>query len=131
MKARVALFLLALCATCAHARLVVMHGYAAYTSALVWVQADAPGPIRFRWLTEHDGVEHETIIDARAADDDVVLARLTGLAPGARAAYTIEGDGDVKSGTVRALEMTSCGEPCSCDCGSFGEPSFQQQAVIG
>ena len=39
---------------------------------------------------------------ARAGYYDVVLARLTGLAPGARAAYTIEGDGDVKSGTVHA-----------------------------
>jgi hypothetical protein len=86
VKARVALFLLALCATCAHARLVVMLGYADYTSALVWVQADAPGPIRFRWLTEHDGVEHETIIDARAAEDVVVIARLTGLARGASGA---------------------------------------------
>ncbi len=96
----------------AQARLVVMHGYADYTSALVWVQADAPGPVRFRWLTEHDGVEHETVIDARAADDDVVLARLTGLAPGARAAYTIEGDGDVKSGAVRAQAYwTAQGEP--------------------
>ena len=27
----------------AQARLVVMHGYADYTSALVWVQAEAPG----------------------------------------------------------------------------------------
>ena len=35
-------------------------------------------------------------------------------------------------GTVLALEMTSCGEPCSCDCGSFGEPGLvQQQAMIG
>ena len=50
----------------AHARLVVMHGYADYTSALVWVQADAPGPIRVAWRSEHDGREQQATFDARA-----------------------------------------------------------------
>jgi alkaline phosphatase D len=94
-------------ASAAHARLVVMHGYADYTSALVWVQAEAPGPIRIRWRTEHDGRDHESTLDARADDDDVVLARLGGLAPGARAAYTIEGDGDRHEGVVHAQPFWS------------------------
>jgi len=72
-------------ATNADARLVVMHGYADYTSALVWIQADAPGVVNVRWRTEHDGRDHSLTLDAKAADDDVVIARLTGLAPGARA----------------------------------------------
>ena len=41
IRAVAALALAALCAL-ADARLVVMHGYADYTSALVWVQAQAP-----------------------------------------------------------------------------------------
>ena len=86
----------------AQARLVVMHGYADYTSALLWVQADAPGPIRIRWRTEHDAGDHELMLDARASDDAVVLARLTGLAPGSRASYAVDGDGDHREGAVRA-----------------------------
>ena len=94
--------LLAVASPAARARLVVMHGYADYTSALIWVQAEAPGAIRIRWRTEHDGLDHETTLEARAADDDVVLARLTGLAPGARATYTIDGDGERREGVARA-----------------------------
>ncbi|HEX6944605.1 MAG TPA: hypothetical protein VF196_00320, partial [Casimicrobiaceae bacterium] len=33
----------------AWARLVVMHGYADVTSAMLWVQADAPGPVEVSW----------------------------------------------------------------------------------
>ena len=96
-------------ATSADARLVVMHGYADYTSALVWIQADAPGVVNVRWRTEHDGRDHSLTLDAKAADDDVVIARLTGLAPGARATYAIEGDGDSRQGAVRAQPYWSAG----------------------
>ena len=96
------LSLCALVAIGADAKLVVMHGYADYTSALVWIQAEAPGPIHVRWRSDHDNVEHELTLDALAANDDVVLARLTGLAPGARAAYSVEGDTDRRDGVVRA-----------------------------
>jgi alkaline phosphatase D len=95
------LVLAALHATAADARLVVMRGYADYTSALLWVQAEAPGPIRVRWRSDHDGVAHEATLDARATDDDIVLARLTGLAPGTRATYTVDGDGEQRDGVVR------------------------------
>jgi hypothetical protein len=43
--ARLLLASLLLAALPAAAKLTVMHGYADYTSALVWVMADAPGPI--------------------------------------------------------------------------------------
>jgi alkaline phosphatase D len=86
-----------------------MHGYADYTSALVWVQADAPGPIRVRWRTEHDGAEHEATLDARSESDDVVVARLTGLVPGARVAYTIDGDGEQRTGVVRTQPYWTAG----------------------
>ena len=101
IRAVAALALAALCAL-ADARLVVMHGYADYTSALVWVQAQVPGPVRIRWRSEHDGIEHEAAFEARAANDDIVLARLTGLAPGGRATYAIDGDGERREGIVRA-----------------------------
>ncbi|HEX6138344.1 MAG TPA: alkaline phosphatase D family protein [Casimicrobiaceae bacterium] len=106
----VAVLLLVFDAAAVDAHLVVMHGYADYTSALLWVQAEAPGPIRIRWRGEHDGVDHETTLDARAASDDIVLARLTGLAPGARAAYTVDGDGERREGAVRAQPYWTRGE---------------------
>ena len=86
----------------AHARLVVMHGYADVTSALLWVQADTPGPIRIAWRA--DGGEREQVItlDAKPADQLIVVARLTGLAPGATAHYRVEGDSDAREGSVRA-----------------------------
>ena len=86
----------------AHARLVVMHGYADVTSALVWIQAEAPGPIRVAWRA--DGAQRDLVmtLEATAAQELAVVARLTGLAPGAGARYRIEGDGDVREGNVRA-----------------------------
>jgi alkaline phosphatase D len=86
----------------APARLVVMHGYADVTSALLWVQAESPGPIRFAWRADGGDREQTTTLDAKASNELVVVARLTGLAPGARASYRIEGDGDVREGSVRA-----------------------------
>jgi alkaline phosphatase D len=86
----------------AAAGLVVMHGYADVTSALVWIQSDAPGPIRVRWRAEGDSAERTATLDARAERENVVVARLTGLAPGARASYVVEGDDERREGTVRA-----------------------------
>src|ERR1700682_5130835 len=85
----------------ASARLTVMHGFVYYTSALVWIQADAPGPVEVVWRTEGDDRERRTTLDARAADDNVVIARLTGLLPGRTVSYAISGDGDRREGTLR------------------------------
>jgi alkaline phosphatase D len=79
-----------------------MHGYADVTSALVWIQADAPGPIRVSWLPEGTQRERELMLEAKASEELAVVARLTGLAPGTGAHYRIEGDGDVREGSVRA-----------------------------
>ena len=66
------------------AKLVVMHGYADYTSALLWVQADAPGPIEIAWQGAGDAIPRRQTVEARAADDNVALVRLTGLTPEAQ-----------------------------------------------
>ena len=86
----------------APARLVVMHGYADVTSALVWIQADAPGPVVVSWRTAASDAAQRLELDARAADDNVVVARLTGLVPGERSDYTIVAGGETHAGTVRA-----------------------------
>jgi alkaline phosphatase D len=90
---------LALAAPAVLAKLVVMHGYATYTSALVWIQAEAPGPLEVSWRA--GDAERRLVLDATAADDFVVVARLTGLVPGTPATYRVRGDGDQKDGTVR------------------------------
>ncbi len=84
------------------ARLVVMHGFADYTSALLWVQAEAPGPIEITWRVDGDSRERIASFDAQRAHDNIVLARLGGLAPGRQATYRVRGDGDVREGTLRA-----------------------------
>lgn len=86
----------------ASAKLVVMHGYADVTSALVWIQADSPGPIRIAWRPAGGEREHASTLYASEQDDNIVVARLTGLTPGATAGYRIEGDGDRREGSVRA-----------------------------
>src|SRR5688500_663765 len=80
----------------AAARLVVMHGYADVTSALVWIQAEAPGPIRIAWRADGSEREQFMTLDASPSQELAVVARLSGLAPGAGARYRIEGDGDVR-----------------------------------
>lgn len=92
----------ALLAPLASAKLVVMHGYADVTSALVWIQADTAGPIRVAWRPAGSERERAMMLEAREQDDNAVVARLTGLAPGATATYRIEGDGDRREGSVRA-----------------------------
>ena len=92
----------ALLVPAAAAKLTVMHGYADVTSALVWIQADAPGPIRVSWRAEGSDREQAVTLDATASREYAVVARLSGLAPGSRASYRVEGDGDRREGVVRA-----------------------------
>lgn len=86
----------------AAAKLTVMHGYADYTSALLWVMADAPGPIEISWRADVNGPERKLSLDASAATGNVVLARLTGLTPGVAADYRVAGDSDSRAGTLVA-----------------------------
>jgi alkaline phosphatase D len=91
-----------LLAPAANARLVVMHGYADVTSALIWIQADAPGPVVVSWRPAGEPTERRVELAASAGDDHIVVARLTGLAPGATASYRIEAGNEHREGTVRA-----------------------------
>ena len=66
----IALILIAgFAASFAQARLVVMHGYADVTSALVWVQAEAPGPIRIAWRADGADREQAITLEAKAAQE--------------------------------------------------------------
>jgi len=84
----------------AAAKLTVMHGYADYTSALLWVMADAAGPVTISWQADGQSPERQLTLDATPASGNVVLARLTGLSPGKSVAYRVTGDGDIRAGTL-------------------------------
>jgi len=95
-------WLVTLCALapCAQARLTLMHGFADYASALLWIQAEQDGPVAVRWRAR-DGTERRAEMRVGAADDRVALVRLTDLAPGTEVPYAVEGDGERREGTLR------------------------------
>jgi alkaline phosphatase D len=84
------------------ATLVVMHGYADLTSATLWIQADAPGTVTVAWRPDGDTAERRVELPAAAANDHIVVARLTGMKPGATATYRVEAGADRRDGTLRA-----------------------------
>jgi len=90
------------CAAAAEAGLVLMHGPAELTSATLWIQTDSAANVVVAWRPDGDAVEQRVELAATAANDNVVLARLTGLKPGASAAYRVEAGTDRRSGIVRA-----------------------------
>ena len=83
------------------AKLTLMHGYADYTSALVWIMTDAPGPVEVTWRAAGTEREEMAALATTAANGNVVVARLTNLAPGSRTSYRVTGDGDTRDGAVR------------------------------
>ena len=89
------------------AGLVVMHGYADLTSALIWIQADAPGTIAVAWRPDGESADRRLELSAIAGNDNVVVARLTGLQPGLRAAYRIDAGNERREGSVRAQPFWS------------------------
>jgi alkaline phosphatase D len=99
-----ALALVALAATArpAAAGLVLMNGPAELTSATLWIQADAEATIVVAWRPDGDAAERRVELKATAATDYAVVARLTGLKPGATAEYRVEAGADHRSGILRA-----------------------------
>ncbi len=79
-----------------------MHGYADLTSATLWIQTDAPGIVAVAWLPDGATAERRLELRATAAEDDVVVARLSGMKPGMAARYRVEAGTDRREGTIRA-----------------------------
>jgi alkaline phosphatase D len=98
--AQIALAMVLLVAQPAGAKLTVMHGFADYTSALLWIMSDAPGPITISWQPDGQVTERQLTLDATAASGNAVLARLTGLPPGKAVSYRVTGDGDSRAGAL-------------------------------
>ena len=89
----------------AHARLVVMVGFADYTSLTLWVQADRAGPVEIEVAPEAAGSAgagaQRLTLAAEAATDYVVTARPGGLAPGTAYRWRIAAQGETREGTAR------------------------------
>jgi alkaline phosphatase D len=101
--ARVAILLLIFAAAApAAAGTVLMHGPAELTSAVLWIQTDSEAKVVVTWRPEGETVEQHVELMASAAFDNVVVARLTGLKPGAGADYRVDAGTDHRSGTIRA-----------------------------
>src|SRR6185369_13253753 len=66
-------------ASVAQAAMTVMHGFADYTSALLWVQTDRPGPVEITVTPEGGGDARVQNVEAEAANDYVLTARVPGL----------------------------------------------------
>ena len=86
----------------AAAKLVVMHGHAELASATLWIQTDAATPIKLSWQVDGEAGERTLELAAAEADDYVVVARLTGLAPGGSATYRLQAGAERREGRVRA-----------------------------
>ena len=98
----IALLAIAAVARPVSAALVLMHGPAELTSATLWIQTDAETRIVVAWRPDGEAAERRLELTATAAADNVVVARLTGLRPGATADYRVEAGADRRTGTVRA-----------------------------
>ena len=73
-----------LLANTVHAAMTVMHGFADYTSVLLWIQTDRPGPVAITVTPEAGGEGRLLTFETEAANDHALTARVPGLAPGAR-----------------------------------------------
>ena len=102
-----ALLALAAATRPALAGLVVMHGPAELTSATLWIQTDAPATVIVRWRPEGEADERRIELSAAADADHVVVARLTGLRPGATAEYRVDAGAESRSASVRAQPFWS------------------------
>ena len=107
--------MLAALAPPASAKLTLMHGYADTTSAIIWIMADAPGPIDVSWRVEGAAHEQTLRLDATATNGHTVVARLTALLPGQAASYQVRGDHDRQEGSVRAQVQS----PAAADAPTF------------
>ena len=91
-----------LTASAAAARLVVMHGPAELTSAMLWIQTDVPTSVTVSWRTDDESTERTQELAATDANERIVVARLTGLSPAGTADYRVRAGPDSREGTVRA-----------------------------
>jgi len=90
-------------------RITVMHGLADYTSVVLWIQTERPGPVEIEVAPEAGGDSRRLSLVADAAHDHVLTARVPGLSPGTAYRYRIAAQGEVREGVVRTQRYWSSG----------------------
>ena len=81
--------------------LVVMHGHAESTDATLWIQTDAATAVTVSWRVAGEPADRALEYQATETNDHVVVARLTGLAPGASAPYRVQAGSERFDGVAR------------------------------
>src|SRR4051794_31797918 len=89
------------CSALCHARLVIMHGYADYTSATLWVQTDGPGTVTISLIDDAGASPREFTIEVTSATDFATSLRVPKLAPGKQYAYRVSARGESREGVLR------------------------------
>ncbi|MEO5700641.1 MAG: alkaline phosphatase D family protein [Casimicrobiaceae bacterium] len=84
----------------AESRLVVMQGYADYTSAVLWVQVDGPGPVAVDITPEVGGETRQFTFEPAPDNDHAASLRVPGLRPGTGYRYQVRGGGEVRDGRL-------------------------------
>ncbi len=85
----------------ATAAITAMHGFADYTSVMLWIQTERAGPVEIDVAPEAGGEARRLSLVADAAHDHVVTVRIPGLAPGTAYRYRIAAQGEAQDGVIR------------------------------
>jgi alkaline phosphatase D len=93
----------------ATAAITAMHGFADYTSVILWIQTERAGPVEIAVAPEAGGDARRLSLVADAAHDFVLTARVPGLAPGTAYRYRITAQGEVRDGVVRTQRYWNSG----------------------
>jgi alkaline phosphatase D len=89
------------------AALTVMHGFADYTSVLLWVQTDRAGDVDIEIAPESGGESRRIKANAETGNDLVVATRIGGLLPGTAYRYRISADSVEREGVARTQRYWS------------------------
>ncbi len=82
-----------------------MHGYADYTSATLWVQADRPGTAEVDVTPANGGDAQHVTIDLPGASDRSGAVRIPGLSPGMDYRYRITVQGETREGMLHTQKV--------------------------
>lgn len=89
------------------ARLTILHGYADYTSATLWIQAERAGPVDVEVASDAGGETMRFSLPANAAADFSASLRIPGLRPGSAYRYRVTAQGETREGTLRTQKFSA------------------------
>lgn len=93
----------------AQAGLTLMHGYADYTSATLWIQLDRGGPVDVEITPQPGGAATHFSLTAGGATDFTATLRVPGLQPGTAYPYRVTAQGEIREGILRTQKFAARG----------------------